>query len=91
MADAYMKLAKQRELVQWVFGSNAFQNVKIIAFGNFSYGDRYKEEHVLLGRAEGGFRALTEDDVSLWDFIEANMDMRSGCPVDTIMEVEEMY
>jgi hypothetical protein len=80
--------AEARELVKRVFDSEAYRNLQILAFGNFSYEGRYEEECVLFCRDHGGFRQLTDRDVYLWDLVNNNMDMLSACPFEAIMKSE---
>jgi hypothetical protein len=79
--------AESRELVKWVFDSEACRNIQILAFGNFSYEGRYEEDCLLFCRDQSGFRQFTDEDVYLWDLVTNNMDMLSACPLEPIMRM----
>jgi hypothetical protein len=76
----------EHEFADWAFGVDGFQNLQVLAFGDFSYDGRYSKYNVLLCRSEHGYQKLTRDQVPYWDLIQSHMDMLEACPYDNIFD-----
>ena len=74
----------------WAFGPDGFPNLKILASGDFSYGDRFADGRTLWCRNTEGsmrkrpWREVKNSDVAENELIEANMDMLAACPVSPL-------
>jgi hypothetical protein len=76
----------------WAFCEDGLPDLRILAYGDFSKGDRWAYQNILLCRDEslpetGGFnfRTLLDTDTYYWDLIDDNMDMLGACPADTFL------
>ena len=76
----------------WVFSGDGLPDLPILAYVDFSKGDHWAYQNILLCRDEslpgrGGFnfRTLLDTDTYYWDLIGGNMDMLGPCPADTIL------
>ena len=74
-----------------VFKSSKFENLKVLAFGDFSHGGRYKGRNLLLCRAatsspEVRFRVMTREDI---DFYKRSgllsLDFLAACPRESLL------
>jgi hypothetical protein len=86
------------DFAQWAFGPSGFPSLRIIAFGDFSYGDRFYLNNVHLCRnsvsaqigqkAETGrnFRRLAENDRPLWDLLDKYSNLLQACPTDPLFD-----
>jgi hypothetical protein len=76
----------------WAFSEDRLLDLRILAYGDFSKGERWEDQNVLLCRDESlpekwgfNFRTLLDTDTYYWDLIGGNMDMLGPCPADTIL------
>lgn len=83
------------EIADRAFGPNGLPNLSILAYGDFSYDDRYPDFQVLLCRDEDEdgafpFRIMTAKDEHLWDRIDGGREILGACPVgDLILGMDE--
>ena len=81
---------EMKAFADWAFGSDGFPNLKILASGDFSYGDRFADGRTLWCRKNDHstkkrpWRKVKNSDVAENELIEANMDMLSACPVSPL-------
>ncbi|KAL2783007.1 hypothetical protein BJX66DRAFT_330899 [Aspergillus keveii] len=84
-------------LVQWAFGSAGLPALQILTFGDFSHGDRYREQQVLLRRKrpDGSSERKCHGEcyTANWIFCLADIDddslwddFLSACPSTGLME-----
>ena len=70
----------------WAFSRNGLPHLKVLAAGDFSYGNRFLHTHRLICRnnlvSEGAkaWRPVKSSDAAEGELIFANMDMLSACP-----------
>lgn len=76
---------------QAAFAPDGLPSLKILAYGDFSFGRRYSDDQIFLCRAnpktKGGilnFRELLEEDEGLHVLLQKNMEALKACPVDTL-------
>lgn len=92
--DGLPKLKRKfQDFAQWAFGPYGLPSLRIIAFGDFSYGGRYHQHNVLLCRntspswsGDKNFRHLTEEDHSLWDLLKTYSDVLEACPTGNLFD-----
>ncbi|KAF2490401.1 hypothetical protein BU16DRAFT_622012 [Lophium mytilinum] len=84
------------DFAQWAFGPVGFPSLRIIAFGDFSYGTRFSDTNVLLCRkterdpsveADGArvlFCRLRLDDWELVELLERYAGVLEACPEEKI-------
>ena len=71
--------------VLWIFGDDHLPNLQVLAFGDFSYGNRYYERNILLCKQdpkEGGlnFRVMGKEEIcGFEDRGLLNFDFLSAC------------
>jgi len=82
------------DFAQWALGPDGFSSLRVIAFGDFSYGRRFSRTNVLLCKtqleqqeAAGlSFRRLRSDDQELLDLLEKYSNVLEACPTDSLFE-----
>ena len=74
-----------------IFQSSTFEDLQVLAFGDFSHGGRYDSPHLLLCRAvtpipEVNFRVMSRDDM---DFYKRSglldLDCLAACPKEGLL------
>jgi hypothetical protein len=97
-SDWYSSSAVEvREFADWVFGPEGIADLKILAYGDFSYQDRYSQQQVILGRSEThGSDAISSDspnrsyrptygmDCEVWNDVEDGEETLRACPLDLV-------
>ena len=74
----------------WVFGSDGFPHLQVLASGDFSHGNRFIDTHRLWCRKTRGsrrkqtWRPVEPNDIAENELIAANMDMMSACAVSPL-------
>jgi hypothetical protein len=80
----------------WAFGPTGIPSLSVIAFGDFSYNERYASENVFLCRNEHqddrstgahqryNYRQITSSDHSAWDLIEIHRYALEACPTNSL-------
>lgn len=72
------------EFARWAFGPKGLPNLRVLAFGDFSYDGRYKGKNVLLRRQglfpPNGFSLTSREDVINSSGIDGPFDFLSACP-----------
>lgn len=91
------QLPKIFDLAQWIFGPEGFQQLEVLAYGDFTYRDR--QPNILLCRSQNrpqdavdtshvstlSYRQVTKEDRRLWEMIEEHFDLLEACPEDLLM------
>ena len=85
-------------LAEWAFGPNGLPNLRILAWGDFGYYDRWVGVNKLYCRKEGAqhctstsdirqsaFREVGRRDYNLREFVKKNQDMLAACPGDSLL------
>ena len=94
MKDKTWREEEKKELesfANWAFGENGFPNLRVIAYGDFSYERRFAHSQRLLCREthrpirNKKWRPVQIGDVAHHELIEENMDMLSACPVSQLI------
>ncbi|KAJ9130920.1 hypothetical protein NKR23_g11970 [Pleurostoma richardsiae] len=87
------------EFAQWAFGSTGIQSLRLLAYGDFSYNERFAYSTLLLCRRdpprgqEGDarflrFREVKEgEDRELWELYERELCFLAACPTDALFRV----
>ena len=82
-----------KDLARWAFGPRGLPNLKLLAYGDFSYDGRYRGQCFLLCRSDtsnenaDGFRPVRENDYALRDgIIKQYEDLLGVCPAELILE-----
>jgi hypothetical protein len=80
----------------WAFGPTGIQSLSVIAFGDFSYNERYASENVFLCRNElqdkrdvgahqrYNYRQITSSDHSAWGLVEKHRNALEACPTSSL-------
>ena len=74
-----------------VFKSPKFDNLKVLAFGDFSHGGRYKDRNLLLCRAatsipEVRFRVMTREDIHFYKRSGLlSLEFLAACPRESLL------
>lgn len=74
----------------WAFGPDGFPCLRVLASGDFSYGNRFAGSRTLWCRETRGstmranWRPVERKDVLENELVDANMDMLSACPVSPL-------
>lgn len=74
----------------WAFGPDGFPCLRVLASGDFSYGNRFAGSRTLCCRETRGstmranWRPVERKDVLENELVDANMDMLSACPVSPL-------
>ncbi|KAG8525369.1 uncharacterized protein KY384_009013 [Bacidia gigantensis] len=88
------ELRDEDALADWAFSPVGFPNLRVLAFGDFSHGKRFKSRQRLLcrngvlGKTAAGksWRDLDmERDIIDGELVERNMDLLAACPVSPLL------
>lgn len=77
----------------WAFGKDGLPDLRVLAWGDFSYDSRWAEYNALLCRDQSlvdevgfTFRTPLDSDTYYWDLIDDNIDMLAACPSDSMFD-----
>ena len=78
----------------WAFGDGGLPNLEILAFGDFSYNNRYSDRNILLvpmegrrgGQGQGRFKTVKYDSIDQWTSASKVTDFLGACPTEKLLQ-----
>jgi hypothetical protein len=80
--DSPCKPDELHNFAQWAFSADGLPDLQVLAWGDFSYGERYSNASLLLCGSDSGYQCVTPSNDIPWSLVQNNMDMLAACPLD---------